>query len=373
VGTVSARTSSTWRCTLQRYGGVLIWIPILLLGPIFSLPDGGAPRATAVSVIALMAVASAVAMLAPGPSTALRPWALIALVVLAAAVAASTLFSQGWLPVWVLLAITTPGVLRGWWLLVALAFVMAGSLLATASFTADITTLQVQGFVVSLAGAATTSFLRLTETVEDLRRTRQELARVAVVAERERFARDLHDLLGHTLSVMVVKSQAVRRLVRTDPDSAAQHAADIETVGRAALVEVREAVDAMRTPTLADELAGAKRALEAAGIDARVPEPRLDLTEETDEALAWSVREGVTNVLRHSGASHCRIELANGAADEVRLVVADDGVGGPTPDPARSGGLDGLRRRVASAGGDLTAGPDERGYRMVVTIDRDQP
>ncbi len=124
---------------------------------------------------------------------------------------------------------------------------------------------------VLLAGIATTSFLRLIETVEELRRTRNELARVAVVEERERFSRDLHDLLGHTLSVMVVKAEAVRRLAGRDPEAAAAHAADIEQVGRQALVDVREAVDAMRVPTLADELDGARRALDAAGIRADDP------------------------------------------------------------------------------------------------------
>ena len=115
---------------------------------------------------------------------------------------------------------------------------------------------------------ASTAFTRLLETVAELRRTRAELARVAVAEERERFSRDLHDLLGHTLSVMVVKAQAVRRLAATDPEAAAQHAADIERVGRTALLDVRQAVDAMRAPSLPEELAGARDALEAAGIRA---------------------------------------------------------------------------------------------------------
>jgi two-component system sensor histidine kinase DesK len=99
-----------------------------------------------------------------------------------------------------------------------------------------------EGFVVLLAGVTTAMFLRLIETIEELRRTREELARVALAEERERFSRDLHDLLGHTLSVIVVKAQAVRRLVDRDPAAAAAHGGDIERVGREALVEIRQAV-----------------------------------------------------------------------------------------------------------------------------------
>ena len=129
-----------------------------------------------------------------------------------------------------------------------------------------------EGFVVLLAGLASAAFAALLDTVAELRRTRAELARVAVAEERERFSRDLHDLLGHTLSVMVVKAQAVRRLAAQDPDAAAAHAADIEQIGRQALVDVRQAVDAMRAPTLAEELDGARRALDAAGIATTVEE-----------------------------------------------------------------------------------------------------
>ena len=124
---------------------------------------------------------------------------------------------------------------------------------------------------------ASTAFTRLLETVAELRRTRAELARVAVAEERERFSRDLHDLLGHTLSVMVVKAQAVRRLAATDPDAAAEHAADIERVGRTALLDVRQAVDAMRAPSLSEELVGARDALEAAGIRATIEAGATDV------------------------------------------------------------------------------------------------
>ncbi|HET9499433.1 MAG TPA: histidine kinase [Marmoricola sp.] len=352
------------RCTLQRSAGVLVWVPVLLLGPLLSLPDGLVPTLAAVAlVLVLAASATSAALGQPGLAGP-------ALLVLALAVLASTAFGAGWLPVWVLLAITSPTVLRGRWLLAGLALVVAGSVLAAWALGVDGTTLQVQGFVVSLSGAATTSFVRLTETVEELRRTRTELANLAVAKERERFSRDLHDLLGHTLSVMVVKAQAVRRLAASDPAAAAEHAADIEEVGRSALIDVRQAVDAMRAPSLSEELAGARRALEAAGIRATVVGEPQALPSGTEEALAWVVREGSTNVLRHSGAARCRIELSDGA-ERVTLTVRDDGVGGPRPPAGRQGGLEGLRRRMLAAGGQLEAGPDENGFRLVASVARD--
>ena len=124
--------------------------------------------------------------------------------------------------------------------------------------------------------------------------------------ERERFSRDLHDLLGHTLSVMVVKAQAVRRLVPHDPDAAAEHAADIEQIGRQALVDVRETVDAMRAPTLAEELDG-RATRPGRGRDRDRRSATAGPPTRRSEVLAWVVREGATNVLRHSGASACRI------------------------------------------------------------------
>jgi two-component system sensor histidine kinase DesK len=195
-----------------------------------------------------------------------------------------------------------------------------------------------------------------------------------VAEERERFSRDLHDLLGHTLSVMVVKAQAVRRLVHSDPDAASQHAADIEQVGRSALLDVRQAVDAMRAPSLAEALAGAQRALDAAGIRTSVTSPTV-MPDEVDGALAWVVREGATNVLRHSGASHCRIELSNGSG-RLLLTMSDDGVGGPAQgtghEVGRQGGLDGLRRRLVAAGGTLDVEPGADGFRLTATVPVDR-
>ena len=127
---------------------------------------------------------------------------------------------------------------------------------------------------------------------------------------------------------------------------------------------MRQAVDAMRAPTLDDELDGARRALEAAGIRAEVAPFDGPVNERAGETLAWVVREGITNVLRHSGAETCRVELSNGNG-ALRLSVSDDGVGGPAVADGRQGGLDGLRRRVIAAGGQLDVEPDADGFRLV--------
>ncbi|MGH3444886.1 MAG: sensor histidine kinase [Nocardioidaceae bacterium] len=356
--------TNTWRCHLQRNAGVLIWVPVLLLGPLFSLPTGPA-RVAALAVVLVMGVAAWFALLSGTGRMPSRGY--VALVVLAAAVVVGTRFGSGWLPTWVLLAITLPAVLRRSWLIVALVLTVAGAVAAAWLSGEGATAVEVQGFVVSLAGAATTSFLRLMETVDELHRTREELARSAVAEERERFSRDLHDLLGHTLSVMVVKAEAVRRLAHRDPDAVAAHAADIEQVGRGALLEVRDAVDAMRMPSLEEELDGARRALHAAGIETTVSSPTGQMPVETAAAFAWVVREGATNVLRHSGAAHCRIEIHDGAG-ALSLTVADDGIGSTPRRDDREGGLDGLRRRVVAAGGRLDVDPDAEGFRLTARI-----
>ena len=296
------------------------------------------------------------------------PRAYVALSTLVAATfAGATHGSSQWLPTWVLLANALAAVLRGRWLVLGIAAVAGASMWAAWSVAPhQASRMWAEGFVVLLAGVANAAFTALIDTVAELRRTRQELARLAVTEERERFSRDLHDLLGHTLSVMVVKAQAVRRLAAQDPQAAAEHAADIEQIGRQALVDVRQAVDAMRAPTLAEELDGARRALDAAGIET-VVEESVSAPSATDEVLAWVVREGATNVLRHSGASACRIALTD-LGGRIALTIDDDGVGGPTAPAFRAGGLEGLRDRVVSAGGELDVVPSDEGFRLVATL-----
>ena len=154
-------------------------------------------------------------------------------------------------------------------------------------------------FTVLASGFGTYAFYRLTEVVAELHRTRAQLAAVAVREERQRMSRDLHDLLGHSLSLIVVKAEAVRRIGTDDPDAVVAHARDIEAIGRRALNQVRQAVAGYRGNGLADELANAEEALRAAGVRGVVdgPDP-LPPAVAADATLGWVVREAVTNVLR---------------------------------------------------------------------------
>ncbi|MET7813920.1 sensor histidine kinase [Streptomyces sp. NPDC005395] len=211
-----------------------------------------------------------------------------------------------------------------------------------------------------LSTMVTAAILSLSDAVRQLRAAREELATRAVAEERLRFSRDLHDLLGHTLSVIVVKSEAARRLAPRDLDAALTQITDIESVGRQALTEVREAVTGYREGSLGTELDRARSALDAADVEAVVRRYGPPLPPQTEALLGWVVREAVTNVVRHSGASRCEIAVSGGA-DRVRLTVTDDGTGvaGQTQGPGT--GLTGLTERLATAGGSLTAGVEPRG------------
>ena len=204
----------------------------------------------------------------------------------------------------------------------------------------------------------------------ELHEARAELAQLAVADERARFARDLHDLLGHSLSVIALKAELAGRLLREQPAEAAGHVSEIEQVARGALTEVREAVSGYRQPTLDDEIAGAKMALSAAGIEAEIERPAVTFDPAIEAVLAWTVREGATNVIRHSGAGHCSVKVMAGLG-EAGVEVLDDGPG--CEDVIANGhdghGLEGLRERVARLHGQIEAGTGAAGgYRLAVRV-----
>jgi two-component system sensor histidine kinase DesK len=360
-------------CSWRRNISVLVWTPVLLIGPVVDLHGSAGSVVFQVAMILVIAASAITIALTGGPPWRSRVAPVALSTLIAATFAGATHGSDLWLPTWILLANALAAVLPGRWLLAAVPATAAASGWAAWTVTPhEGSRVYTEAFVVLLAGLANAAFTALQDTISDLHRTRQELARVAVAEERERFSRDLHDLLGHTLSVMVVKAQAVRRLVGRDPAAAEQHAADIEQIGRRALVDVRQAVDAMRAPSLAEELDGARRALDAAGITTTLATSGVEPAGRSGELLAWVVREGATNVLRHSGASSCRIELAD-RDGRVALTIADDGVGAPSAPTLRLGGLEGLRDRLAAAGGELTVERDPRdpggtGFRLVATV-----
>jgi len=180
----------------------------------------------------------------------------------------------------------------------------------------------------------------------ELLRAREENAALAVDEERNRFARDLHDILGHSLTVITVKAELANRLLDVDPDRARTELADLERLSRDALVDVRRAVQGYREITLPGELARAREALLAAGIEPDLPNAADEVAGELRDLFAWTVREGVTNVIRHSGARSCRVRLDARSAE-----VRDDGTGCPEPsgEPGHGSGLAGLRERAAVA------------------------
>jgi two-component system sensor histidine kinase DesK len=205
---------------------------------------------------------------------------------------------------------------------------------------------------------------------QELNEARAELARTAVAAERERFARDLHDLLGHSLSVIAIKAELAGRLLPGRVDDARDEIRDVEQVARQALGEVREAVSGYHQPTLAGEMEGARVALSAAGIIAEFERSPVSLAPEVEAVLAWAVREGATNVIRHSGASHCQVRVLAGLADAA-VEVLDDGAGrGLLTDGASSGnGLSGLRERAERLRGRIEAGAAPGGgFRLTVSV-----
>lgn len=211
-----------------------------------------------------------------------------------------------------------------------------------------------------LSTMVTAAILGLSDAVRQLRAAREELATRAVTEERLRFSRDLHDLLGHTLSVIVVKSEAARRLASRDLDAALTQITDIESVGRQALTEVREAVTGYREGSLGTELDRARSALTAADMEPVVHHSGPPLPPRAEALLGWVVREAVTNVVRHSGASRCEIAVS-GSTEHVRLTVTDNGTGGDGPAQGPGTGLTGLTERLAAAGGSLTAEVEPRG------------
>jgi two-component system sensor histidine kinase DesK len=194
----------------------------------------------------------------------------------------------------------------------------------------------------------------------DLVVAHQENARLAVDNERTRFARDLHDILGHSLTVITVKAELAQKLLDVDLERARAEIADLERLSRDALHDVRRAVEGYRDITLPGELVRARVGLRAAEIEAELPNSTDDVPSELRELFAWTVREGVTNVIRHSGAKHCWVTLTPTSAE-----VRDDGCAKPSPD-GHGSGLAGLRERAADVGATVVTRELSPGFSLTV-------
>ncbi|AKU18902.1 hypothetical protein VV02_13095 [Luteipulveratus mongoliensis] len=222
----------------------------------------------------------------------------------------------------------------------------------------------------SLAGAILLAMIAVSGAMLASRRqralvdARRENARLAVQEERNRVARDLHDILGHSLTVITVKAELAGRLFDADPERARREVTDLERLSRDALVDVRRAVEGYREISLAGELARAREGFAAADIEADVPKAIDEVESDLRELFAWTVREATTNIIRHSAARHATITVG-----PTSISIQDDGHG-PQGD-ASGNGLRGLRERAVQAGAVLTTRELSPGFELLVqTADR---
>ena len=225
--------------------------------------------------------------------------------------------------------IVSIAVLEGWLLHISNGFIFPATFLST------------------FIGAGNVFFAQRNRHIEKLRMANAEIEHLAKVAERERIARDLHDVLGHTLSLITLKSELAGKLIDRDPQQAQAEIRDVEQTARQALADVRQAIRGYRSKGLEAEIKQARTTLETAGLQVEVHSARVELPATHESVLALVLREAVTNVVRHAQASRChvRLERVNG---DCQLEVHDDGRGG---DQVEGNGLRGMRERVQALGG----------------------
>jgi two-component system sensor histidine kinase DesK len=249
----------------------------------------------------------------------------------------------------------------GRWLLVILAIVVAETL----AFSLP-PPFWVPAVVVSiLVGGSNIHFCEMRRKDRALIKAHEAAEHLATIAERERIARDLHDLLGHTLSIIVLKSELAAKVAERDLGRAIREIRDVERISRNALAEVRQAVYGYRGERLEEELTTARTALDAAGVALDVAVATVALDPDQERTLSLGLREAVTNVIRHARARQCRVSLGEDHRG-VRLTVEDDGVGGEAVEGA---GLSGMRARLAEIGGTMERSADH-GTRLTLIVPR---
>ncbi|MFE2753184.1 sensor histidine kinase [Actinosynnema sp. NPDC059335] len=252
---------------------------------------------------------------------------------------------------------TLPVLVRWWW--VAAPAVVAVAVAVAAE--------PLRALVIAAAVGAALATMHvlpvwLWRLVVQAQRGREARARLAVVEERLRFARDVHDLLGHRLTVIALKAELAARLAAVDGDRAAAEADEVRALTASALSELREAVHGYRAVELGDQVAAVEHVLTSSGVRCAVSVPP-DLPPAARE-LSWALREAGTNVLRHSRARWCTIDVVV-APDEVRLTVANDGASGAR---GHGSGLDGLAERLARVGGTVRAGEEDGVFTLVASV-----
>ena len=203
-------------------------------------------------------------------------------------------------------------------------------------------------FFMVVIGLSNFSFARQVFVSGQLRKANEEIEQLTQQAERERIARDLHDLLGHTLTVIAVKSDLANRLFSLQPDIAHREIAEVEATAREALREVRSAVTGYRAEGIAAEMHRTRNALGSAGVQLLSKMDSVDLSPAESDLLCFVLREATTNILRHAHATKCRVALSKDR--QIKLTIDDDGVGKQRAD---GNGIDGMRDRLRHAHGSL--------------------
>ncbi len=204
-------------------------------------------------------------------------------------------------------------------------------------------------FFMTMTGGAVIASTQFKIKNEALRSSQEEVRAMAVQVERERIARDMHDVLGHTLSLISVKSELAGRLLKNDPERAEQEIQDIHSTARKALADVRATITGMKNHTLVSEIAEARKALSAADVRLTFTSDKQELPRQTESAIAMVIREAITNIVRHANADNCEVRLT-GEGHDLLLVIEDDGQGNIETE---GNGLTGMRERIETLGGKL--------------------
>jgi two-component system sensor histidine kinase DesK len=347
--------------------GRLLCVATALVFLAFPLADVVGGRISGGSAVAAVAGLAAFAVLflrlfwiLPALATERRVEGAALLGALAAlAVGLSIAFGDDWLGLLVYLSVAVALALPAPVALAAIALVAAIALAITGGIEVAV---QVVAF-----GLILIAVRRLMELVRELEATRAQVAELAAREERFRLSRDLHDLLGHNLSLITLKSELARKLLGRDPEAAAGEVRDIESVARSSLQEARAVVRGLRRTSLAHELESAQEVLESAGVDVSIQTTAGPLPVSVETLLGFAAREGATNVVRHSGARRCEITVGR-RGDVAALEVRDDGVGGGSSGREGSG-LRGLAERMAEAGGTLEAcAGEDGGFGLVARV-----
>ncbi len=370
--TATAASASRWRRILWVCLG-LVYLLIWPLGRMFG--HGHSTAQAVVGVVALAAFAGTFIglVIANNPwnsETTRATWILLGVCTAMTIIYPAALGDDwGGLPIYlgVSYAMTLPPAWAGRGVLVAAGLSLVVNLVdGSPSFTAALLTFETITVGMLILGFRTSRLL-----VIQLHEARGEVARLAANEERLRISRDLHDLLGHTLSLIVLKSEVASRLADRDPEKSLSEVKDIGTVARQALTDVREAVSGYRQRSLTDELDNARGVLDAAGVDLTITTSGTPLPDRLDGLFGWAVREGVTNVVRHARARTATITVRRMSGSAI-LEITDDGVGKVTE--GHGNGLNGLGERVALSGGTVEAGPGPHGgFRLAVDAPLNAP